>query len=1650
VKPAAPDSCTGIIPLRVLFALVSCALLPLLAFATAPTWWTQRGVTVANVLADDYAPANQGQLKNIAKAAVAEMDAKLPGGAGQPLHDLVSSWSNSSTETNDFAPINLGQLKTVAKPVYDRLIGVKYTETYPWISSGEVPDDFAAINIGQVKNLFSFDFIATNSSHDTDGNGLPDWWEKYYFGTIGIDPSAPAPRGDGLTNLEAFQQQLNPINDDQILSINPERIDETVATGQSITRTIRVKNATNAARQLVFSPHSNATIVNYSYTDSDQQSGPEFVWNDISGTGVHLDSVSDADNGFESFPISFSFPYYGTGYTTVYVASDGFVTLGSGSDYWWGGAMPDSNSPSAMIAAFEDDLNLGASGDVYYQDYGDRVVIQFENAVRYYGDGYVTFQIVLQRDGTITFYYKDMEGIMDGAVVGIQNLATNQGLMIAYYQQYLKSDLAVRITPSSEWQPAPWLQVSPATIALAPGESTDLSVTLDGRTLAPGLFLAGITISSDDPSIMPREIPVTMNLVDEGQLDNDNDGLTNAQERELGTDPNKIDTDGDGMPDGWEVAHGLDPRRNDAAADLDGDGLTNLQEYQRHSDPSDYYNGAAPLVEIVSGDNQTGPPNVLSSQPLIVAVRNANGQALVNAPVSYQLKEGSAQLALDLDTSATANIVEARTDANGVARAYVAFPQEASSISAFAGREGAQSSALLHVFPGPPPNPNPRPRPSPSSTPVPNPSATPPPPLHYLVVDLGENVRPLRIANNGWILIERFEMTNGSWGSQYYRWKAGVYEHLTYSGGGTTVADMNNSGVVIGNGASSNVTQFGLVWPADNSSNPIKISAPFSVALQGYWKAQVRAAHLNVINDQGEIFGGITTSGGFPWGDYYFLQNAYRWPSNGDPPVPLSNGWATVSEPYPGNLVAQLTGSVDTVYRANDRGDYMGLTWVAPNDPFAPTELKMINGSAVDFRPLDLNERGIVLGMNWDWDQAFALDPDGSRTGIGGASYAFAINNFARDGVDDSGKPAKIPAPQVLGYQWTSPNTDTPAIWEYGPNGQYVATRLEDAVLPDGGPWNFRDSHQMWDLVDVSDSGAIITGLRKYDSQYFNLLYWHGLLLQPVTGQLMVDGNRDGKMSSDDHTISDLDQTSSDRPFRFWLNDDEDTAPVPYEGDRVPADQPDYSLHQIKSKRNLEDFARLWINLNGLQQSITSGTVRVGLRWKNVAAGTAPAINIYPSADPAGSDNYLKSDPAAGAQIVGVFNEAIRDQNNQQSVTGGNDFIFKQDYWTGLDGDHPTKCLLFEGAGEGKGELTLVFLDANGTEIGQGGSVWLDLKNIKKMYQRAKGTPEDGIAGPWTDEAAIPTGFEDDPNGQFFEPAPDEEPAVIIYVHGIHPPFFDTDHAYNSNINTAETVYKRLWHNGFKGRFAFYKWPALNPAGFLLNGTGFEFNQSEYRAFKYGSGLAQFVATLPTDYERHIYAHSQGNAVVAAAFENYGLAATTWIVTQGAIPISCFDDDLRHYVFSYNTPDHASSLGYRGFLTDHVNTRIVNFSNDQDSVTGGTWEFDQQWSKPAVELVGLTRIEYWFFSGLGEVHLKKFFNSEQLSERIVSDAHESMAMAVQSRSKSIAHGTDVQGKVNKVVDLHQSFGFGDDHASQWDLPIQTTMPYFEQLLTEIR
>src|SRR5215212_1500422 len=108
MKSHQPSTNTGVISIRTLAIIIILASLPLVAMATAPAWWSSRNVLQNDRQPNDYGPINQGQLKNVSRAAAAELDAQLPGGAGDAVHNLISSWSTPAAGTNDFAAVNVG------------------------------------------------------------------------------------------------------------------------------------------------------------------------------------------------------------------------------------------------------------------------------------------------------------------------------------------------------------------------------------------------------------------------------------------------------------------------------------------------------------------------------------------------------------------------------------------------------------------------------------------------------------------------------------------------------------------------------------------------------------------------------------------------------------------------------------------------------------------------------------------------------------------------------------------------------------------------------------------------------------------------------------------------------------------------------------------------------------------------------------------------------------------------------------------------------------------------------------------------------------------------------------------------------------------------------------------------------------------------------------------------------------------------------------------------------------------------------------------------------------------------------------------------------------------------------------------------------
>jgi len=124
------------------------------------------------------------------------------------------------------------------------------------------------------------------------------------------------------------------------------------------------------------------------------------------------------------------------------------------------------------------------------------------------------------------------------------------------------------------------------------------------------------------------------------------------------------DPDLDGLPDDYEKSlFGNLTTLASAADDLDGDGLTNRQEFEGGTNPNDYYNGAPPVITLVSGSGQTIYNRQRTSAPLVFLVTR-NGTPLANAPVALSHLELIGGIET-LDGDITATSLTLRSDAEG-------------------------------------------------------------------------------------------------------------------------------------------------------------------------------------------------------------------------------------------------------------------------------------------------------------------------------------------------------------------------------------------------------------------------------------------------------------------------------------------------------------------------------------------------------------------------------------------------------------------------------------------------------------------------------------------------------------------------------------------------------------------------------------------------------------------------------------------------------------------------------------------------------------------------------------------------------------------------------------------------------------------------
>ncbi|MGD9873839.1 MAG: tetratricopeptide repeat protein [Kiritimatiellia bacterium] len=363
---------------------------------------------------------------------------------------------------------------------------------------------------------------------------------------------------------------------------------------------------------------------------------------------------------------------------------------------------------------------------------------------------------------------------------------------------------------------------------------------------------------------------------------------------------------------------------------------------------------------------------------------------------------------------------------------------------------------------------------------------------------------------------------------------------------------------------------------------------------------------------------------------------------------------------------------------------------------------------------------------------------------------------------------------------------------------------------------------------------------------------------------IAMDGNRDNEIRFDD---------PNDAKYLFWVNTDIDVRYQNTEDDGSPWEEDDcqignhnrndvdYADNIINCKRDLEDFTRLHIKVDDNTANLSG--ITYFLKIDNAIDG--PAVNVYEAVDT--SSDYLSDTIVAADQI--------QKQNLAPDGIGTTEVPIDTQY---IKSGNQVSSFIIEGRHEGKGDLT--FIVKKGQAVICRKSVQLELHTMDWFVDIYRTTVTSGdTTDVYVDDTAV-----EDQAAEY----PAQSGEYFLFVHGWNMPEWEKE-------RWAETVFKRLWWQGYKGKVGLFSWPTLSGFQGTLYQLLFEtrhFDNSEFRSWLSSDSLKCVFDFLNTAGELRVLAHSMGNVVSGEAIRKYSGTLHTYVASQAALPAHCYDNTV--------------------------------------------------------------------------------------------------------------------------------------------------------------
>ncbi len=686
---------------------------------------------------------------------------------------------------------------------------------------------------------------------------------------------------------------------------------------------------------------------------------------------------------------------------------------------------------------------------------------------------------------------------------------------------------------------------------------------------------------------------------------------------------------------------------------------------------------------------------------------------------------------------------------------------------------------------------------------------------------------PTAVANNGMVFDGQF------------RWHHGELQALLPPNGlnaGCLPLHMNGRGEVVGlgfrfNGFSAESTDaFAVYWAEDESEGiPLAFDAIELPMPSGRGRADRFASGADFISDAGMSLGSLYVG---QVDDVPYLDGC-RWDSPVSKAQRLGSG-------FPGGeyepLFATAANSAGTMIGsvADGSGYFIGDTLI---DYF-------------DFEPRAINDQGLVIGVDaFDYKGVDGVLWNGARHDLPGF-FAYAINN-AGDllGMTGAG-PAFIPAAEMSHLVEGTLADFTPFLlagavpegWDLNDHAPYLISEPQGDFLAD-----------TYGLQDINDDGMIAGFAKRGDGQA--AAGYHGFLLVPAS--LAVDANRDGRIILS--SVDGSDRIGATAPFRFWINDDDDSGDVKSGmTDDVPSPEGSGGRNaddgRVNGIRDLVDFFPICLDLGQLLTVLPPGTNGISyfLKQEDAALGF-----VYTGYGREQAFDYLRGPPA---QLDSGFGPSLMQKAGEATVSritaAGVDLLANSPAFQARIEDGGDGVILVEACRPTAKPLVLEV--RKGAEVVASLELPLRIDPVEKMirYHNLRALAYGTAIDPDNQGPNYGVGRPGDAPGDPFQDVGGRR--NVVFVHG-----------YNVNSQeargSAAEMFKRLYWGGSKAKYYAVLWRGDDGQGEGIAPAGVtpDYHRNVGHAWQQGPWFRELLTSLVGD--TALVAHSLGNLVTQVA-----------------------------------------------------------------------------------------------------------------------------------------------------------------------------------------